>query len=79
MLAVMVALGLEASSFHPKTGARADCACRREYHVVHTLKYGHLDSTSDHPTQGIRAPSTPRPVALCNIRSDLRALAHQQD
>jgi hypothetical protein len=43
------------------------------------LEYGHLDRTSDHPAQGVRAPSTPRPVALRSNRSDLRALVHEQN
>jgi hypothetical protein len=47
--------------------------------LLHTLEYGHLDRTSDYPTQGVRAPSTPRPVTLRSSRSDLRALAHQQN
>ena len=52
--------------------------CGPHITLLHTLEYGHLDRTSDHPTQGVRAPSTPRPVALRSNRSDLRVLAHQQ-
>jgi hypothetical protein len=43
---------------------------------VQNLVYGHLDRTSDHLAQGVRAPSTPRLVTLRSSRSDLRALAH---
>ena len=53
--------------------------CGPHITLLHTLEYGHLDRTSDHPAQGVRAPSTPRPVAHCSGRSDLRALAHQQN
>ena len=53
--------------------------CGPHITLLRTLEYGHLDHTSDHPTQGVRAPSTPRLVAHCSSRSDLRALAHEQN
>jgi hypothetical protein len=54
-------------------------ACGLHITLLHTLEYGHLDRTSDHPAQGVCAPSTPRPVALRSSRFDLRAIAHQHN